>query len=301
MNNQSDFLEDLTIQQLKELLVSTYSPEEDPKLEALAERIMEVMLKKEANNPTGFFPDTETAWNELVNVYLPKTEEDREFVAHLLDDDDDDDIEPAAADLFEVPTVIPNKRKRRFLSYIAAIAAIIILLNIFTLTAYGLTLIQAVAKLGEGVFYHDSSEAAPANSLELVLQTVEGKFDTSFNFYPNWFPEGLELVETNIDDFDNRIKLTFNYESVDGKIFLLMKVFQYDGINENVLFQEQSLNYATLSKYTHNNIEHYIFENYDAITVTWSVNNFECAFASNCSIGDMERIVASIYEGTELT
>jgi|GEM_PF-4107659 hypothetical protein len=297
MNNQSDFLEDLTIEQLNELLLTLSDSEEDAEQEVLAERIMEVMLKKEAENPTGFFRDTETSWNEFVNVYLPKTEEDKEFVAHFLDDDDD--IEPAATDLFEVPTVIPNKKKRRFLSSIAAIAAIIVLLNIFTLTAYGLNLIQVVAKWGEGVFYHESVGAASTNSLAIVLDSVEGEFDTTFNFYPSWLPADLELIDAYAQELDSRISLTFSYENENSTSFLVIKVTQFDDIQQNNFLQEKNLLSNDVSLFERNGIAHYIFENLGTVTTTWAVDRFECIIVSNIPHGDMEKCIASIYEGVD--
>ena len=298
MNNQSDFLEDLTIEQLKELLVSTYSPEEDPKQEVFAERIMEVILRKEAESPTGFFMDTETAWSELVDVYLPKTKEDEEFVVHFLEDSNDN-FKTDATDSFEVPKIIPNKTKRRFLSSAAAIAAIILLLNAFTITAYGLNLIQVVAKWGEDVFYHESVSNIPANSLAKVLETVEGEFDTSFNFFPSWLPEDLELVETYTQGTSGYVMLIINFSNDSDTKHLSINVAQYGETRQNILYQEKDIGTDGVSTLIQNDITHYIFENQGMVTATWALDRFECMIVGNISISEMEKCIASIYEGVD--
>ena len=70
-NNQYDYLRQLPIGKLLELLDIAPVPASYPEDEAYVDALEEAIIEKENENPTGFFPDVDQQWNEFVTYYMP--------------------------------------------------------------------------------------------------------------------------------------------------------------------------------------------------------------------------------------
>ena len=95
-----DYLDQLSMEQLEELLRADFASS-DPENEQAVFHILEVMEKREKENPTGRLPDTDQAWKEFQQYYnIPEGE--------------GQSLYPVRSDPETQPAPTSTKRSRRF-------------------------------------------------------------------------------------------------------------------------------------------------------------------------------------------
>jgi hypothetical protein len=90
MNIKKDkfkYLNNLSMEQLDMLLFADAEVgKETPEQEEFIMCVIDEIVRRENEHPTGRFRDTAESWKEFVEVYLPKTKEDEEFIREFFEE-----------------------------------------------------------------------------------------------------------------------------------------------------------------------------------------------------------------------
>ncbi len=246
--------------------------------------IMEVIAKREREEPTGRFTDVQDAWASFDENYLPYAKDDKSLF------DYDGTEEQTGIEVAPSNTAYKGRRKRRLMraASIVVAFAIVLLASTVTASALGFDLWGAVAKWTKDTFGFSSS--TQQGTISDSLQKTLNKYGVTAELVPTWIPDGY--VPENVDVTETPLKTTFNatYKSIDDEISIIIvslseplpKTYEKDSDDVTV--------------YTVNNIEHYIMTNLERIKIVWTTENYECSISGNLSVDEAETMIDSIYE-----
>ena len=247
--------------------------------------IMEVIAKREKEQPTGKFTDIHTAWTSFSENYLPYLENDKS----LYDDEDiKDETDIKQIPLYKSP---PSRKSRLQLRTACLVAIITVMLFVGTVTAnaLGFDIWGAVAKWTKDTF--GFSNVIINNQAHEDLQEVFDKYNLNIKIVPTWFPEGYTFESVDVSENPLRTTIYSIYSNnIDNEIVVTIIMLThpsastYEKDGEDVII------------YTINGIEHYIMTNLERTKVVWITGNYECSITGKFSIEEAEKMIDSIYK-----
>lgn len=247
--------------------------------------IMEVIAKREKEQPTGKFTDIHTAWTSFSENYLPYLENDKSLY------DDEEDIKDETG-IKQIPLYnSPPSRKSRLQFRTACIVAIITLMlfvGTVTANALGFDLWGSVAKWTKDTF--SFSNDTIYNQVHEDLQEVFDKYDLSIQIVPTWFPEGYSFESVDISENPLRTTIYSIYTNNENEEIIVAIILlehpsasTYEKDGEDVLM------------HTVDGIEHYVMTNLERTKVVWMTGNYECSITGNFSVEEAKKMINSIY------
>lgn len=211
-------------------------------------------------------------------------------------------LEDEAADA--APDVSPVPEKRHSIKLVARAlpfaAALILLLGTVTAQALGVDVFSALARWTAEIFRLDGGSApyaaATLHPLEVgeeaayeSLEEAVAAFGIDAPIVPRAIPEGFELVEVRAACWSSGLKISANYESVDGVLQILY--IEFAKVDVNALEKE----YGRVELYCVEDADHYIFTDLGRRKAEWQNGDFECKISGNISLQDMKAMISSIY------
>ena len=283
------YLDQLSTQELEELLRADLSSAEDGQDDAVF-HIVEVMLKREMDEPTGAVPDTDAAWKEFKQYYdIP---EGSGLSLYPCGDADASPSSAAGAD----PR--PRARRRRILwrsSLIVAAAMAALLCGMVAAQASGVDVFGTLGRWTNDTFRFISryTVGEPDDGMspeyrDIVRSTLAGW--GAEDLFPTWSPEGFEASEPLItsDSKSDTISVDFNKT---GENFFVSITRYRSPISAPDTYEKDD---TPVDEYLSNGKLFYIFPNVGTLTATWFDGEFMVMINGNLTIDEMKAVIDSI-------
>ena len=282
------YLDQLSTQELEELLRADLSSAEDGQDDAVF-HIVEVMLKREMDEPAGAIPDTDAAWKEFKQYYdIP---EGSGLSLYPCGDADAIPSSAAGAD----PR--PRARRRRILwrsSLIVAAAMAALLCGMVAAQASGVDVFGTLGRWTNDTFRFISRYTAgePDDGMspeyrDIVRSTLAGW--GAEDLFPTWSPEGFEASEPRIISNSRSDALNVGFRQDDK--FYSVELTHFHGSTSLGAFEKDS---GAVEEYISNGRLFYIFSNIDMLSGTWLGEEFMVVVSGDLTTDEMKSILDSI-------
>ena len=200
---------------------------------------------------------------------------------------------------------VPVARKQRSSGrwkrgLVAAVAVIFFLMigNSITASALHFDLFAIIAKWTQETFHFgyagqveetnapSPNFARPCDSLQAALD----EYKVKASLVPTWMPSGYE--ECGVQTAENPMQRQFVAHYKNGDSSIRIRITDYLDTHPAQVEQSDSL----IAVYPSNEIDYYIFDNYDQLKVAWINGNYECSIAGPISVSEIKKIIDSIGE-----
>ena len=268
LKSELKFLERLSIEELEALLKLSGDPDD---VELLFDTVVEEVVAREKENPTGRLPDVDTAWDELQMMYqdipvkgglLPSKPEGTGSAG---ENDPTLLAEPTA----DRPKRILLRKVMRTAAVMAAAVALCLALMVGA-QATGVDVFGALARWTDETFRFEAWSAEP-DYCEALHDTIQEALDAqgiSGEFVPTWYPNNYEIIEVKTSEDVLGISTEVILSNGHGSAFSI-KLDQYSQ-NTYVDFQTFEIDADSVGEYLSNGKTYYIFSNEDSTTAVWS-------------------------------
>ena len=252
--------------------------------------IMEVIAKREREDPTGRFTNVQDAWASFDENYLPCTKDDKSLY------DYDGTEEQTGIETAPSKTVFLRRGKHRLMRVASIVVAfaIVLLAGTVTASALGFDLWGTVAKWTKDTFGFsttgssvDSSQSYEDNN---SLQSTLNEYGITADLAPSWYPKGY--IFESVDVAETPLRTTFYaiYKVKNNEI--LMTITSLSEPSTSTFEKDDD----EVTVYSANGIEHYIMTNLDLTNVVWKQEAYECSISGGFSLEEAKKIIDSIYE-----
>lgn len=295
-NNQYEsdaYLDQLSMEQLEDLLRADLNSPDEENDEAVF-HILEVMKKRETENPTGRLPDKNKAWKEFQEYYnIPEGEGESLYPTYSEPENDDKNIQTLKTN---EPRTRPRFRMRRGL----VVAAILIVMfgSMLTAQAAGVDVFGAIGRWTEENFQFvlPTTNQSDTVGINDDFQKASEKFGLPSSFVPTWCPEGFTSAEPLEEHIKNHSdSISCQYTNTTENKFYLVTISQYysaDVLNATVFEKDDS----SVITYQSNGKNFYIFSNLENLTATWADENYCITITGEITLDQIKNIIDSIGE-----
>lgn len=278
-----EHLEDLTVEQLEELLSASVDISDD---EAYVDAIIDAILRKEHENPTGRLPDVDEAWRSFQKDF--NTEEGEGLSLYP-----DEEKQPTP-----LAEAVPAKMKahKNWWKYLTAAAVIALCFATFAPPALGYeSVFEMVGHWNEAIFSFfniNQEEGTPSedvtyDSLEEALEA-----DGVTNPVVPIMPDGYEVIVVDVQHFPEMGKTNYNAVYQNEEKIISIYIVRRENPSARRLEKDENL----VGTHEVDNIVHYIFQNKNRFTATWYVGALECSIQTEEPINILKKMIDSIYE-----
>ncbi len=274
------FLRALTTEHLEQLLKADYSASmSEDAAEEFIDAVIEVMLEKEKEDPSGRLADVDKAWAEFQTYY---TGPDRD--GRLLYPD------PLSPD--PVPSQkAPARRLKRVLRRVALIAAVIgaFMSLLVVAQAAGLDVFGAMARWTDEIFrFAPAGDLREARSIQILLEEQ----NIPAAYAPTWIPAGFVSEEPRVVVSKQLTTVSVCY--LNGKDEFAYSVTHHLS-KDTIEASNYEKEYGDAAAYSNGRSVFYIFENTDSTTAVWTDGeSFDIEIRGALSVQDMKKIIDSI-------
>lgn len=224
--------------------------------------------------------DSSAAWQSFMENYHPD---------HCAD-------EVVLPDNITLLTDLPSKsvnKSRRLKTTVICVAAIVALFIAVTVTAsaFGYDFLGLKGRWNNSKFSFSVNALQSAHYADWLLELNKYGIDASM-IIPKRIPErfadsgGIIVEETPI-------KTVFMCTYTDGDNGVLSIHVSKRTTPSSMIYEKDDDEARVVSL---NDIDHYVFNNVDHLVVVWTVEDFECSISGNITDGEMNDMLASIYE-----
>ena len=280
-------LEKMSTKELKDLLQQTFdqpalSDEDTNQILAITE-----VLEIRKNEGDYIDVDVDAAWETFQKEYLPLVDEDASSA------NNETDV------LNEHVQKTSIKKKNRKFTKIAGIAAALAIVIFATgsliPTANGSNLWSAFVEWTKETFgFNKDFQGEHIEYPEQLenLYNLLGEYGvTAKSIIPKYIPIGYEEENTFCDERENVTVFLCQLSNGDNYI-----VLQYRLLNNNDNATEYQKNDNSPEEYEFNNLTHYIVQNVNVYTASWSRGSIECSIQNVPSHDELIKMINSIYE-----
>ena len=195
--------------------------------------------------------------------------------------------------------------KRKWLAGVAAaVVAVCILIMPLSPTAEAESLLDVLFRWTSSVFEFFTPELDASNPpVEIVFETDNPGLQQLYDkvtalgvtelVVPMWLPEDLVLSELRDSPMPGGSKVFSKFEN--GKYMVLLTYRVSINISPKIEKEEDQVEWIEAG-----DVSHFIVENKDNFSVTWTVDGVECVMSTNLPKEDVYSIIKSIYR-SELT
>lgn len=281
-----EHLEDLTVEQLEELLSASVDISDD---EAYVDAIIDAILRKEHENPTGRLPDVDEAWRSFQKDF--NTEEGEGLSLYP-----DEENQPA---LLAEAAPAKMKAHKSWWKYLTAAAAIFLALAVtvappalgyrdfFEMIGHWSPSIFSFFGVGQEPETTEEPGEVSYGSLEEALEDN----GVTVSVVPKMLDE-YELIMLDVQQFSEMGKIDYNALYKNESSVISMHIIQREREMSRQFERDESL----LDEYEANGIVHYIFRHNDRLLAAWYVDTLECSLQGELTIDELKTMIDSIYE-----
>lgn len=250
--------------------------------------ILEVLEKREKENPSGRLPDTDQAWQEFQKYYnIPEGE--------------GESLYPIRNTQEKRSASVPTKTRRVFRPRkILVVAAVLILMfgGMLTAQAAGVDVFGAIGRWTEETFHFE----LPINHDDLAgetdynLQNASQELGIPGSVAPTWHPKNFIAktpTKNSVEDYIDATTCEYVNISEDRSYFIEISYYYYSDDVEATTFEKDNSEVVT---YPSSRGTFYIFSNIDVLTATWSDGHLSITIVGNLQLEEIEKIIDSIGE-----
>ncbi len=280
------FLDQLSTEQLLDLIRTDFDSGEEGDDE-LINRILEVIERREKEQPTGLLSGAGQAWEDFQTYYnIPDSEDCPPYPMRRPD-------LPAAEKK-------PVKRRRRGIllkRLISAAAALAVsLFSMVAAQAFGLDVFGALAQWTESTFHFvsDTRETAGSPESETIRQTIQAVFDDYGVTVPApaWYPKGTEFdKDIEIIETAGVSIITCGFAQSDQTFYI--EIQQYYK-NDSVPTQTFEKDASNIEEYYSNGRLFFLMSNLSESYAVFSDAKTLVTIEGNLSLDTMKQIIDSI-------
>ena len=300
------YLDQLSTQRLRELLRADLESDGTEDNSEVIFHILEVMERREREDPTGQLADVHQAREEFDAYYnIPEGDDLALYRTHTETDETSDPIER------EGPAVgSRSHRPRRAVRVCITVAATIALL--FTLLvgaqASGIDVFGILANWTDSVFSFgpiptDPSSQAEPDGLETVTQvSSRTEIPEEYQeFYaalqergvsdvavPTYIPDGFQVGSSEFRPLANSIYCSIYYNR--GTDYIAFD-FIWDDAVSGLLFEKDE---NDVELYSRNGIDYYLFSNNSQAVAAWYIGDCEYSLSTTLTFQDLKEIIDSV-------
>lgn len=270
LKSELKFLERLSIEELEALLKLSGDPDD---VEMLFDTVVEEVVAREKENPTGRLPDIDTAWDELQVLYQNMPDEGSLPPLELGGPVSVPSVGADSALLAEPAVDRPRRISLRTVVRTAAVMAAAMALCFALMVgaqAAGADVFGTLARWTDSTFHFETWSAEPTYCEDLH-NSIQKVFDTQGilgEFAPMWYPDGYDVasVKTSEDALGLSIDITLLNEAENA---LFIRLDQY---NQNTFIDSQTfeIDAQSVEKYKSDGRNFFIFINDDSVIASWS-------------------------------
>ena len=270
LKSELKFLERLSMEELEALLKLSGDPDD---VELLFDTVVEEVVAREKENPTGRLPDVDAAWDELQMMYHNMPDEGAILASAV---EGPASVSSVEADLVPLAQTAADKPRRfsfqRVGRTIAVMAAAVVLCMALMVGAQaaGADVFGALARWTDDTFHFETWSAEPTYC-EALHDTIQEVLDTQGilgEFTPTWYPDGFEIAEVKTSEDSLGISIEIILSNRKGSAFSI-KLDQY---NQNTYIDSQTfeIDADSVKEYISNGKTYFVFSNQDSTTAVWS-------------------------------
>ncbi len=280
------YLEQLSTERLEALLTAQHGADADTEL---LDAIVEVMIEREKNNPTGRLPDIDTAWNDFQTYYNTPDGEGKSLFPE--ETEDFTKSRPAEKSLTKKS---PHSRShfsnciRRFVMPTAvSVAATFVIL--FGIQASGIDIFGSMAK-----WTNDTFQFAAGHSTDIydALQKTLSEWDIGNVNLPHWYPKGAELASIDVTEDSETVMVWATLKGPDDKTFFA-SIDRYN-VPQKVDSYTFEIDTESVEEYISDSKLYYIFTNTDSTTVVWADDTFLLSIWGDLTVDEIKGMINSI-------
>lgn len=271
------------------------------KYDAMSTDELQQILRDDASNSEGAESDTETLF--YVMEVLAKRRQARNegkspeealesFKQNYYTENDISSVSERTTAAFK-----PSSRGRWRRGLIAAAAMVVLVISCsFTANAMGFDLWEVIAKWTQETFHFGYAGQVdetniPSSDFKHPCESLQQALDMrniTVALVPTWMPAGYTEGEVEFIQTPKHRSISVNYEFEDNVIVIRIA----DYLDSYPMQIEQSG--PPVEIYTSNEVDYYIFDNYDILEAVWITENYECYISGPLTISEMKEIIESI-------
>lgn len=281
------YLDQLSTEELEEILrLDAMKPGQENE-EAIF-HILEVLEKREQENPTRGIPDVEQAWKEFQTYYnIPEGEGQSLYPMG--------DTEYAKELPEETEKVIRFRPKK---SLIVALIAVLLFGSMITVQVSGIDVFGAIGRWTEETFQFSIPTEAAKNTenMDQVFYDAAEEVGIPEQFLPLGYLKGYEPMEPErhcVEDYMESVSCEYYNEKEDNGYLVMVAHYHDPSDLEATIYEKDDGEVVT---YQSNGRMFYIFSNVNTFTATWSDGSFEITIIGDVELEQMEKIIDLIGE-----
>lgn len=264
--------------------------------------IMEVIQQRENGTSEENIADTSRAWKEFQEMYNTP-----EGVGQSLYPVEDSPSNNPAVTAKRSELVRPSKRShRQFHRFLATAAALILVVLFLIPPAFGYeSFYEMMVRWTDQAFHFGTSSDSESFDTEdngdHLQENITGEYATlpealaaygiSDTVIPGQLPEGFELVDLNISQFQEfgTMEISAYYEREGVPLTVL--VICHNGPFTSNYEKDDS----HVEEYVTNGINFYLFENLGQQVAAWYVDSYECSIFGDISRDELKMVADTIH------
>lgn len=283
-----EHLEELTVEQLEELLCASVDFLSEDEDEEYIDAIIDMIVKREHENPTGRLPNVDEAWRRFQESF--NTAEGEGLSLYPDVEEERPPVQPV-----ETKQAKPKLRWSR----LATVAAILLIFSVVVAPpALGYRdIFEMVGHWNESIFSFfaagrepETTEAPEEVSYDSLEEALEANGVTT-PVVPI-MPDSYSLILIEVQQFPEMGKIDYTAFYKNESKAISMHIIQ----REREMSRQFETDESLLEEYEVNGIVHYIFRNNDRLLAAWYVDMLECSLQVELSIDELKTLIDSIYE-----
>ena len=272
------YWDQLSTEQLEDILRADIASPNQMNDEAVF-HILEVLEKREKENPSGRLPDVDQAWQEFQKYYnIPEGE--------------GESLYPIRNNQEKRSASVPTKTRSVFRPRkILVVAAVLILMfgGMLTAQAAGVDVFGAIGRWTEETFHFDIVQDNDRTSL---YQETATPAKIPQDFVPTWVPDGFEGAEPQVDTVENYMSSIICVYSNQEKTYSVDIEHYYNKADiETLVIEKYDTNVCS---YESNGKTFYIMSDMEYLTATWTDGTFVETISGQLSMDEIKTIIDSI-------
>lgn len=288
------FLERLSVEELEALLKFSGDPDD---VELLFDTVVEEVVAREREKPTGRLPDIDAAWDEFQMMYqnMPDGE-------MLPPPSTKKMVSVSAGENDPVPLAVSTTDRPGRISFlkvfrIAAVMAAAVVLSLALMVgaqAAGVDVFGALARWTDDTFHFETRSTEPTYC-EVLHNTIQEILDVQGvlgEYVPTWYPEGYDIasVKTSEDALGMSIDITLLNET-GSAFFIRLDQYNQNNYIDPLTFEIES---GSVEEYLSNGKTYFIFTNAEMTTAACSNNSTLYRIWGEIDVHEIKCILDSI-------
>lgn len=267
LKSELKFLERLSIEELEALLKLSGDPDD---VELLFDTVVEEVVAREKENPTGRLPDVDTAWDELQMLYqnMPVEERLPLPLSEGISPAGDHGSTSLASSAEDKPRRVSFRKVARTAAIMAA-AVVLCLALMVGAQAAGADVFGALARWTDETFHfethHSEDTYAAVEDSNVIGINILGEYA------PTQYPDGFKISNVQITTNDYVSSTQISLLNNDGRVAYIC-VDQYSE-GRDIDLQTFEMESESVTKYMSHKKIFYLFYNSGTTTAVWSDGN----------------------------